>query len=274
MKINRVSAAILPLALAGLLLAGGCKKQDQQASNEAQSAASTPAPATSPSTGTPATPPATSTPAPSPSAEAPAGAPATAPAPATPPPPPPPPPPIVIPAGTHIAVTTTQDLGSKISQPGQSFTATVASPVSIHGVTVIRAGSTAVGTVIDAKSLGKFKGAASLSLRLDTVRAHGVTYQIASSTIDRAEKGKGKRTAGFIGGGAGGGALIGGLAGGGKGALIGGLIGAGAGTAGAAFTGNKEIVIPAETTLTFRLERSLTVPNPAANSQDQAPPAQ
>ena len=176
----------------------------------------------------------------------------------------------MIPAGTHIAVTTTQDLGSKISQPGQSFTATVASPVSIHGVTVIRAGSTAVGTVIDAKSLGKFKGAASLSLRLDTVRAHGVTYQIASSTIDRAEKGKGKRTAGFIGGGA----LIGGLAGGGKGALIGGLIGAGAGTAGAAFTGNKEIVIPAETTLTFRLERSLTVPNPAANSQDQAPPAQ
>jgi hypothetical protein len=170
-------------------------------------------------------------------------------------------------------VTTTQDLGSKISQPGQSFTATVASPVTIRGVTVIRAGSTAVGTVTDAKSLGKFKGAASLSLRLDTIRAHGVTYQIASSTIERAEKGKGKRTAGFIGGGAGGGALIGGLAGGGKGALIGGLIGAGAGTAGAAFTGNKEIVIPAETTLTFRLERSLTVPNPAANSQE-APPAQ
>ncbi len=50
----------------------------------------------------------------------------------------------------------------------------------------------------------------------------------------------------MIGGGAGGGALIGGLAGGGKGALIGGLIGAGAGTAGAAFTGNKDVVIPSE----------------------------
>ena len=181
----------------------------------------------------------------------------------------------MIPAGTHIAVTTSQALGSKLSQPGQSFTATVASPISIKGVTVIRAGSTAVGTVTDAKALGKFKGGASLSLRLDTVRAHGVTYQIASSTIDRAEKGKGKRTAGFIGGGAGGGALIGGLAGGGKGALIGGLIGAGAGTAGAAFTGNKDIVIPAETTLTFRLEHSLTVPNPAASKQEEeAPPAQ
>jgi hypothetical protein len=47
------------------------------------------------------------------------------------------------------------------------------------------------------------------------------------------------------------------LAGGGKGALIGGLAGAGAGTAGTAFTGNKEIVIPAETLLTFRLEQSV-----------------
>jgi len=177
----------------------------------------------------------------------------------------------VIPAGTRIVVTTTQELGSKISSPGQSFSATVASPVSVGGVTIIRSGSTAIGTVTDAKSLGKFKGAASLSLRLDTVRAHGVTYQISSSTIERAEKGKGKRTAGFIGGGAGGGALIGGLAGGGKGALIGGLIGAGAGTAGAAFTGNKDIVIPAESTLTFRLEHSLTVPNPAASGE--APPA-
>lgn len=182
----------------------------------------------------------------------------------TPAPPPPPPQPVVltVPAGTHIAVTIQQALGSKISETGQTFTATVASPVTVGGRTVIRAGASASGTVIDAKALGRFKGGASLSVRLDTVRAAGQTYQIASSTIDRAEAGKGKRTAGFIGGGAGGGALIGGLAGGGKGALIGGLLGAGAGTAGAAFTGKKDIVIPAESTLTFRLERSLQVTLP------------
>lgn len=182
----------------------------------------------------------------------------------------------MIPAGTHIAVTTTSELGSKISTPGDRFTATVAEPVVVGGVTVIRAGASASGTVVDAKPLGKFKGGATLSVRLDTVRARGTTYQIASSTIDRAEKGKGKRSAGFIAGGGGAGALIGGLAGGGKGALIGGLVGAGAGTAGAAFTGNKNIVIPAETTLTFRLEHSLTVPNPAAakQQQEEAPPAQ
>jgi hypothetical protein len=188
---------------------------------------------------------------------------------AAPPPPPPPPQPVVVvvPAGTHIAVTIQQALGSKISQPGETFTATVASPVSAGGRTVIRAGASASGTVTDAKALGRFKGGASLSIRLDTVRASGQTYQVASSTVERAESGKGKRTAGFIGGGAGGGALIGGLAGGGKGALIGGLIGAGAGTAGAAFTGKKDIVIPAETTLTFRLEQSLrvTLPPPSSN---------
>jgi hypothetical protein len=79
------------------------------------------------------------------------------------------------------------------------------------------------------------------------------------SSYEKEQKGKGKRTAGFIGGGAGGGALIGGLAGGGKGALIGGLIGAGAGTAGAAFTGNKDVVIPSESSVTFHLTSPVTI---------------
>ncbi len=163
----------------------------------------------------------------------------------------------VIPAGTHIVVTLGQTLTSKTAQAGDGFTATVAEPVVVGGATLIRAGAPASGTVLDAKALGRFKGGAELAIRLDTVRAEGRTYQVASSTVERVEKGKGKRTAVLTGGGGGLGALIGGLAGGGRGALIGGLAGAGAGGAGSAFTGNKELVIPAETALTFRLERNV-----------------
>ena len=77
--------------------------------------------------------------------------------------------------------------------------------------------------------------------------------------MNRTEKGKGKRTAVMAGGGTAFGAIVGGLAGGGKGAAIGALAGAGAGGAGAAFTGNKDIVLPAEAALSFRLTSSVTV---------------
>ncbi|MFI5105798.1 MAG: hypothetical protein ACHP79_12810, partial [Terriglobales bacterium] len=75
----------------------------------------------------------------------------------------------------------------------------------------------------------------------------------------RSVAGKGKRSAVVIGGGAGAGALIGALAGGGKGAAIGAAAGAGAGTAGAAFTGNKEIVLRPEDLLSFKLKQAVEV---------------
>jgi hypothetical protein len=152
-----------------------------------------------------------------------------------------------------------EDLGSKISQPGQSFTATVADNVIVHGQTVIPREARAEGVVIDAKSLGHFKGGALLELRLERVRTRWGSYPVSTSTMAQAEKGKGKRTALFAGGGGALGAIVGGLAGGGKGAVIGGLAGAGAGTAGSAMTGNKEIFLPTETQLTFRIEHPVHV---------------
>ena len=167
--------------------------------------------------------------------------------------------PITIPVGTVITVRTAQALGSKISQSGDTFTATVAQPVEVGGSVVIPDGASAAGTVVAAHPLGRFKGGALLQLRLTSVQINGHSVPVETSSVSRSEKGKGKRSATLIGGGAGLGAIIGGIAGGGKGAAIGALAGAGAGTAGTAFTGNKEIEIPAEYALSFKLHQAVEV---------------
>ena len=168
--------------------------------------------------------------------------------------------PIVIPAGTALTVTVDQTLSSKTSQPGQTFLATLARPVSIDGKTAIPKGASLTGTVITAKEKGKIKGEGQLSIALNAITIRGQEFSIQTTPLDSTVKGKGKRTAVTTGGGAAGGALIGGIAGGGKGAGIGALVGAAGGLVGGALTGNKQIEIPAETPLTFTLSKSLTLP--------------
>jgi len=167
--------------------------------------------------------------------------------------------PIVVPASTVISVVLDQTLGTKTSTSGQAFSATVREPIEIDGKVAIPKGARASGIVKDAKAAGRFKGGAVLALTLTEVTVEGKEYEIQTSAPSMASKGKGKRTAAMVGGGAGGGALIGGLAGGGKGALIGGLIGAAAGTGGSAFTGNRDITLPAETALNFKLLESVEI---------------
>jgi hypothetical protein len=164
-----------------------------------------------------------------------------------------------IPAGTPIRVRVNEALSSQTSQSGQTFGATLASPIVVNGQTVAKTGAAASGTIVTATSRGRFKGAGELDLRLDTIHAEGHDIPVQTSNIERVESGKGKRTAVLAGGGGGLGALIGGIAGGGKGALIGALTGAAAGGAGGAFTGNKQVTVPAETVLDFRLEHDVTV---------------
>ena len=178
---------------------------------------------------------------------------AAAPAPA----PPPAPKPVVIPTGTVITVRLSSALGSKSSQTGDTFQATVAEPVTVGGKTVIASGSSAAGTVVEAKAKGKIKGEARLKLALNKITIKGKTYPIRSTMAEQTAKGKGKRTAVATGGGAAGGALIGGIAGGGKGAGIGALVGASAGFIGGTFTGNKQIELPAEAVLPFQLTDSI-----------------
>ena len=167
--------------------------------------------------------------------------------------------PVTVPAGKVLTVRLSSDLGSKISQAGQSFGGSLAKPVEVDGRVVIPAGAKVEGEVVDAKPLGRFAGGALLQLRLNSVRVNGAQMPVETALFTQTLKGKGKRTGTMIGGGAGLGALIGGLAGGGKGALIGAAAGAGAGTAGTAFTGNKEIVLSAESAVPFKLKAPLNI---------------
>jgi hypothetical protein len=253
MQKTAFASVVLPLALTASLILSGCSKHASQTANQPQETPNAAGQAAiNPNASTPAQPSqqeANGNFPPAPPEDRANGGSGTSAPPAE----------MTIPAGTHIRIITREDLGSKISQPGETFSATVSPSVVVQGVTLVRSGSPATGTVIDAKALGHVAGEANLALRLDTVRSDGRTYRVESSTVDRVERGKGKRTALLAGGGGGLGALIGGLAGGGKGALIGGLVGAGAGTAGGAATDNREIMIPAETPLTFRLEHSVSV---------------
>jgi hypothetical protein len=246
--------------LAGLVFLGGCNKGPAPAPPAAAPDTSQAAPA-APTPATPAPPP--------PSEAAPAAsAAAPPPAPASPTPAGPamtaapgaamtaaPPPPLVVPRSASLVVRMGETVSAKDNSVGDTFTGTLAQSVLVKGVSVFRAGTPVTGTVTASKGQGKFKGDGALGI---TIRKVG-NYTVATSNYEKSVSGKGKRTAGFIGGGGGAGALIGGLAGGGKGALIGGLLGAGGGTAAGAFTGNKNVSIPAETVVTFTLEEPLTV---------------
>ncbi len=237
------SAGILSLALSGLLLLGGCNKGPAPAATAAE-----PAPTAQAAAPAPAPAPAEQPAAPAPDAAPP---PAVAAAPV----PPPPPKQYTVPAGTPLVVRLEQTVSAKNSNVGDSFSGVLAQSVVVGGVSVIRAGAPVTGVVTASKGQGRFKGSGDLAIAIKRVG----DYAVSTTAYEATTKGKGKRTAGFVGGGAGGGALIGGLAGGGKGALIGGLLGAGAGTAGAAFTGNKDITVPAESVVTFKLAEPITV---------------
>jgi len=269
---SRITVVLLGALL--VLSVAGCSKKEQATqtppASTGQEAQQATAPAQTPQAAPPAQP--SATPAPG-TAPAPEQTPAPAPAPVAqeaPPPPPPPPPPIVIPAGTNVTVRMGEALGSKTAQDGQPFTGTLANGIASKGKVVVPAGSTVSGVVSEAKSAGKFKGEAILAIRLTSINVKGVPHKVGTDEYVVTQKGKGKRSAVMIGGGTGAGALIGGLAGGGKGALSGGLVGAGARTAGAAFTGNKELTIPAESAVSFKMTTPITI----ERSAPEPPPAQ
>jgi hypothetical protein len=163
-----------------------------------------------------------------------------------------------IPAGTAISVSLDQSISSKDAKVGQSVAGTVSQNVVVGKRTVIPKGAKATLSVASVQASGRLSTPARLWLKLRKVEVNGKTYSVVTSAAGQTMGSKAKRDTVFIGGGAAAGALIGGLAGGGKGAVIGALAGGGAGTAGAAATGKKEVELPAEARLKFTTQAAAT----------------
>ena len=227
-------------------------------------APSTPAVATSAAPAVPPAPPKTVA-VPAVAAVVPAAPKVAAPAPA--------PKPVTIPSGTAVSIRLVDKIDSSRSQAGQTFRATLDSPIADEsGAVVIPAGQDVTGRIVEAKDAGRLAGKSALALELTQLTVNGRYYTLHTSQFERQGRSEGVSTAKKAGGGAALGALIGAIAGGGKGAAVGAVIGAGAGTGMSGMKKGKPVVLPSETLLSFNLQEPLSVVPGTAVGPTHAPP--
>jgi hypothetical protein len=166
----------------------------------------------------------------------------------------------VIPAGTEISVRTNETIDSRNAAPGQTFRGEIRQSVlDSSGVVAIPKGSPAE-LMVHKVSGGGLMHSPEVVLDLAAVTVNGKAYRVVTSDEYESSNrgiGKNKRTAELLGGGAAIGALMGAIFGGGKGAAIGALTGAGGGGVTQVLTRGKQVSVPAETVLMFRLEKTL-----------------
>ncbi len=169
----------------------------------------------------------------------------------------------VLPVGTKVPARTEETIDSANAVEGQTFAAEITDDVvDANGDVVVPHGANAQVVIRSASKGGRFKGTSDLVLDLQSISVGGKEYLV--STTDLQEKGKqgfgaNKRTGVFTGGGAALGAIIGAIAGGGKGAAIGAGAGAGAGAVTQIATKGGAIKVPAETVLTFQLDKGVQI---------------
>jgi len=161
-------------------------------------------------------------------------------------------PPVLIPAGTTFRVRTIDFIDVDSSQSGMKFRASLDDPIMLGGNVVVPRGADVVLVAAQVEQGSKIKGSDLVALKVNLIIVRGRSYQVVTSMSQHKSEGEGKKTSRKILGGAGLGAIIGGIAGGGTGAAIGALAGGAAGTAVAA-SGEPHLKIPAETRLEFQL---------------------
>ena len=167
---------------------------------------------------------------------------------------------IVVPEDTKLVIRLAHALSSKTAEPGDKFEAVLDEDLKVDGQVVAPAGTTVIGTVVDAKASGKVKGKAQMSIRLSSLKLGSETYRLPTNTLAFEAEGTGKEDAKKVGIGAAVGAVVGAIAGGKKGLGIGTLIGAGAGTGAVLATPGDEVEFAKEQRFQFRLESPVELP--------------
>jgi len=166
---------------------------------------------------------------------------------------------LTIESGASVTVRLVDAINSETAQPGETFRATLDSPISSNGEVAIPAGYTVEGHVVDVKSAGKFAGQSLLVLQLDRLSVGGKSYFLQTDRFRRQGSNRSINTAEKVGGGAAIGAILGGILGGGKGAGIGAAAGGGVGGGVQATGKGEQIKLASETVLIFTLQSPLTV---------------
>ncbi|HTS71458.1 MAG TPA: hypothetical protein VMO17_20975 [Terriglobia bacterium] len=167
---------------------------------------------------------------------------------------------VTVPAGTRILIRTIDSIDSSKQKAGYRFTASLETNLQAEDMVVAPRGTKVYGQLAQASSAGRMSGSSQLTLELTDIVINGNSYPLLTSTFEVKGKGEGGNTAKKVVGGAGLGALIGGIAGGGKGALIGTAAGAAGGTVMASSKKGEQISIPSESLLEFRLEQPVALP--------------
>jgi hypothetical protein len=166
---------------------------------------------------------------------------------------------LTVPSGTPVTVRLSTSVSSASNHAGDRFDAVLDAPLVIGGKTVAPAGAAVTGRVVAAEESGHLQHPGMIQLALDTITINNKSVSVTSSSVIARGGSHEKRNLAWIGGSTAGGALIGGLAGGGKGALIGSAVGAGGGTTAAYATGKKDVGFGVERRLTFRITQPVTV---------------
>jgi hypothetical protein len=163
----------------------------------------------------------------------------------------------IVPSGSSLTIRMSDSIDSSVSQPGDSFRASLDEPILEGGATLVPRGTDAVVKLVAEKESNKITGQPELTLELVSLQIQGRAVPVRTQSFTQTGASRTKRSAEVIGGGTALGAIIGAVAGGGKGAAIGALSGAGAGTAVQVLTKGAKVQVPSETRLTFTLQNAL-----------------